>query len=389
MGLFSRRKKQNTIDREEYKYLTVDEALALSRGEKVVTEKSVLRMADELLDQKKNTEKLYSETRFEYEAVLKHLADLQRFSGLSDRERASVTDTARTIVNLETQRASYQQGERSISNERYHVMEMYEEDIPAQLKLMEERERYLMLVNNDIRQIEGEKGSIRYDKEQNVAKKKFLTKFTYFAIFLVLTLFIVFFLLASQTGKSMTICFLVTGAIASIYAAYFAVSMNKCSVEIRKSDLMLNRAVELGNKVKIKYVNTTNALDYTYEKYKCNSHQELAYIWQQYVHEKEEEKKYKKNSQLLNAYQNTLIELLERYGFEMPDVWTHQAETLLDRKELADLKDVLDGRRRKLKAQLDYTTRQRENILGELSGMRTKYPAYGDTLQRILDSARD
>ncbi len=387
MGLFKRKKKQPEVDREEYKWLTVDEALALSRGEKVINENTIIRMTDDLIEQKRNVERLYSETRFEYEAVIKHLADLQRLGSLSERERSNVMDTARTIVNLEIQRESYQKGERKISSERYHAMEMYADEIPGQLRTMEERERYLMLVNNDMRQLEGEKGSIKYEKEQAAAKKVFLTKFTYAAIIIVLTLFIVFFVLADRTGKSMTICFLVTGAIASIYAAYYAITIKKCSDEMRKSDLMLNRAVELSNKVKIKYVNTTNALDYSYEKYKCNSHQELAYIWEQYVLEKEEEKKYLKNSQLLTAYQDSLQEQLEGYGFELPDVWIHQAETLLNSGELADLKDVLESRRRKLKAQLDYSVRQKENIMSELGSMKAKYPKYDGLLQRIIDSA--
>lgn len=382
MGLFRKKKKENSINPEEFRWLTVEEALSLSRGEKPVNEDTVVQILEEIVEQSKNNERLGSDTKFEYEEVIRHIADIQRLEGLSERDFATVTDNARLIVNLENQRAAYQQNERKLSPEHYRVMEMYEEEIPKQLRVMEEREKYLMLINNDMRQIEGEKGSIKYEKELASSKRKFLTKFTYIAIVAVITLFILFFVLADYTGKDMTLCFLVTGALACAYAAYYVITVKKCSEISKRSDIMLNRAVEIGNKVKIKLVNTTNALDYSYEKFHCNSHQELAYFWQQYVKEKEEEQHYRKNSQLLVATQNSLIEILEGFGFEIPDIWAHQAETLINRGDMADLKDVLDTRRRKLRAQLDYTMKQKKNLAAEIENLYSKYPQYDRLISR-------
>lgn len=387
MGLFGKKKNKTRVQEEAYRWLTVDEALALSKGEKVVNEDIIIRLTDEILDQKKNTDKLRDETKQEYEAILKHLSDMQRLDNLSDHEKRELMDTARTITNLENQRTAFLEGERKISGECYHAMELYSEEIPEQLRSMEEREKYISLISNDLRQLEGEKGSIKYERELAENKRRFLTKFSYFAIIAVITLFILFFVLAEYTGKNMTLCFLVTGAAACIYAAYYMVTIKSCSTAIRRCDLMLNRAVGLINKVKIKYVNTQNALDYSYEKYKCNSHQELAYIWAQYVKEKEEEQRFKKSSQLLKSYQGMLVELLERNGFELPDIWTHQAETLLDRHGLFELKELLENRRRKLKAQLEHTLKQHDNAVAELEGLCVKYPRYERLIRRIVEAS--
>ncbi|MCQ2495442.1 MAG: hypothetical protein MJ131_02495 [Lachnospiraceae bacterium] len=387
MGLFGKKKKKNQVREEAYRWLTVDEALALSKGESVVNEDMIIRLTDEILDQKKNTDRLRDETKQEYESILKHLSDMQRLDNLSDHEKREIMDTARTITNLENQRTAFLEGERKISGERYHAMDLYADEIPEQLRAMEERERYIMLVSNDLRQLEGERGSIKYERELAENKRKFLTKFSYFAIVAVITVFILFFVLAEYTGKNLTICFLITGALACIYAAYYMVAMKKCSMVMRKCDLMLNRAVGLINKVKIKYVNTQNALDYSYEKYKCNSHQELAYIWAQYVKEKEEEQRFKKSSQLLKSYHEMLVELLERNGFDLPDAWTHQAETLLDRRALSELRDLLESRRRKLKAQLEHTLKQHDNAVAELEGLCTKYPRYERLIRRIIEAS--
>ncbi len=54
-----------------------------------------------------------------------------------------------------------------------------------------------------------------------------------------------------------------------------------------KAEKMLNRAILLQNKVKIKYVNITNVLDYNYSKYNIDNVYELEYMWEKYLEEKE------------------------------------------------------------------------------------------------------
>ena len=145
----------------------------------------------------------------------------------------------------------------------------------------------------------------------------------------------------------------------------------------------MNRAVELLNKVKIKYVNTVNTLDYTYEKYMCNSHQELAYNWQGYLKEKEGEKKYKKNTGLLAASQDGLAEVLTKAGFALPQMWVHQVEYLTDRHALHELKSVLLERHRKLKIQLEFNSKQKNGMMSDLKSFVKKHPEYSELLGSV------
>ena len=377
MGLFGTKKKKKT-EESDYRWMTVDEALILSdgKGKGKNSGNDPRTVSQSLKEQLQNAQRIEKDTSFEYNAITKHISDLQRFDALPDAAKAKIKDLAALLLSYEKQRQDYLEGNRLISSENYKNMELYAEELPEKLKAMEEQERYLMLVKNDMRQLEGEKGAIVYEKEESAKKKSFLLKFTKISVFAVLTVCILLVVLSFYTGKSMLLPIMVTVAIVSIYAAYFTVTMKECDKTVMRNELLQKRCVELLNKVKIKYVNTMNTLEYTYEKYKCNSHQELAYLWQGYLKEKEEEKKYLRNTELLSAGRENLTETLEDYGFEMAEAWGHQAEVFYDGKVMRELKDVLNERHRKLKARLDLNAKQKASIEAEIEAFSAKYPGY-------------
>ncbi|MBR5178261.1 MAG: hypothetical protein IKW90_05635 [Lachnospiraceae bacterium] len=375
MGLFGKKKKKKS-EESAYQWMTVDEALLLSEGKGKGSVSNPKKLASDLKEQLENAQRIEKDTAFEYDAIRKHMSDIQRFEALPDKAKAKIKDISNNLTGYEKQRQDYQQGNRLISAENYKNMELYADELPEKLKTMEDQERYLMLVKNDMRQLEGEKGSLTYEKDEAAKKKSFLIKFSRICVLAVLTVCILFVVLSVYTGKNMLLPIMVTVAIVCVYAAYFVVTMKECDNTVRRADVMLKRCVELSNKVKIKYVNTANTLDYTYEKYKCNSHQELRYLWQNYLKEKEEEKKYIKNTGLLAACRENLTETLREYGFEMPEIWGYQAEVFYDGKLMREFRNVLEERHRKLKAQLEFNAKQKASIEAEIEAFSAKYPEY-------------
>ncbi|MBR4344660.1 MAG: hypothetical protein IKP88_18485 [Lachnospiraceae bacterium] len=378
MGLFGRKKKKDK--NTGYEWMTVDEALAVKEGRSRKTDKDPESFLDSIQEQLKNSERISNETGHEYEEVEKHISDIELYESLPKQLSAKINELAENLIAYEKMREDYQNGTRHISIEKYKVMDMYRDEIPDKLKTMEEQEAYLNLVKDDMRQLEGEKGVISYEKKEAVKKKKFLIKFTELTVVALVAVSILLLVLSNYTGKSMLLPFLIMAALASIYAAYFVVTMKECDSIVAMNDRLMNRAVELLNKVKIKYVNTVNALDYTYEKYMCNSHQELAYIWQGYLKEKEEENRYKKNTGLLSACQDSLSEVLDDAGFKLPQMWIHQAEFFTDRHSLHELKAVLLERHRKLKIQLDFNEKQKSGMVSDIKAFVKKHPEYSEIL---------
>ena len=384
MGLFSRKKKKEEEQESVYRWMTVEEALEYSQAGGSPSIESVKKLAEELADQMKFLRTRQDQTKYEFDEVSKYLNDIKMLTSMSEADRALVTDAARMIEGLDNERIGYQNGKSMVTREQYRNMEMYEKEIPRKLKELEKQEEYLGLIKDDMRNLEGEKGSITFEKEGAADKRGFLVKLTYGVIFLVLAVFIILIMLMDRTGKDFTIPFFLTGLAGAAYAVYFVHEHRSLGTAVKKNEYMLNRANVLLNKVKIKYVNTTNALDYSYEKYGVNSAAEMKHIWEKYLHEKEEEKRYRKNSQLLAGYEDNLEKLLKEFGFSKPDAWISQPDLLINRGELADFRDAVSTRRNKLKAQLDFNIRQQDTTMNEIEALKNKYDSFRDDINLVM-----
>ena len=385
MGIFSgKKKKQDEIPKSLYNRMTVEEALEYSKSDGNVSPELIKKFANELADQIQYLKTRQDQTKYEFDETTAYLKDIKLLESLSEQNRALVTDAARMIIGLGNERVTYQSGRSMVSKQQYRVMEMYENNIPRKLKEMEKQEEFLGLICDDMHNLEGEKGSINYQKEQAQEKRSFLVKLSYFIILLVLGVFTGLMVLMNNTGKSFIIPFFLTGLAGAGYAAYFVYAYRECGVVIRKSDLMLNRANMILNKVKIKYVNTTNALEYSYEKYGVNSVTDFKRVWENYQNEKKEEMRYRKNSQLLKGYEDNLTRLLREFGFSKTDAWVSQPEYLVNRAEITELKKTVSTRRNKLKAQMDQGLRQQDSTLEDFEALKEKYGEYRDYIDEVM-----
>ncbi len=383
MGLFSRKNKTPEPEFDSLRGLSVDEALALSRS-KSISDEDLSRITGELCDQVLYLRTQQEETKQEYGQVTQYLADIQRYEQMGEAERRDIADAARMMLSLDAERTRYQTGEKRIRDDLYHTMEMYEHEFPKKLAELERHENFLVLIKDDMRNLEGEKGSIGYEREQASSKKTFLNKLSYGVIIVVLLLFIALILLSDRTGKDFTVPFFITGLAAICYIVYYIYAIGGCKTTIKKTEYMMNRANVLLNKVKIKYVNTTGILDYSYDKYGVNSLQELRYVWENYTKQKEAERRYLKNTQMLNNYTDRMMRALLAAGMEKADAWVSQPEVLLDRSELLDFKDAVSRRRNKLRAQLDYNIRQQDTTMNEIEALKAKYAAHENYINSIL-----
>lgn len=385
MGLFSK-KKNNTESVEEesvYKWMTVDEALSYSKGVRRVSEESIVEAVNDLCEQVAYLKERQADTKLEYAQVTQYLSDIQRFEKLNDEERGEIADAARMVLSLDEERIRFQTGGRKMPNVMYHTLERYENDFPKVLDEIHKKEEYLNLVRDDMRNLEGEKGSIAYEKDHAIGKKAFLNKLSYGVICAAITVFIILLVLSDSTGKDFAVPFFITGVAAIVYIVYYVYSIGECNSSAKKSDYMMNRANSLLNKVKIKYVNTTGYLDYAYEKYGVNSYLELKALWEKYVHIREEEKRYMKNTQLLNSYTERMNAALKDVGVEKSEEWIRQPEVFLDRNEMADFKEAISRRRGKLRAELDYSVRSIDSVMNELETMKNKYKSYEGMINQI------
>ncbi|MCR5829202.1 MAG: hypothetical protein K6F93_02505 [Lachnospiraceae bacterium] len=376
MGLFRRKKKKEHIDDQDpiLRWMTVDEALAYSNGDTSVLEKAVGKIAYEYKILARELSEKQEEIKQDYTLDTELLGDIKRFEMLPEKTRASIVDSARLIMNLGDERTRFLNKEKKISGEQKRSMAQYDALLPEKLEEIRQKEEYLVLVQEDMRKLEGEKGIIAFEREKAVEKRRFLGKFSVFVATAALLIFILLLILMKNGNDKLMPAFFVTGVSVIGFAFYYYISMKECASIIHRCDVSNNRAQQLLNKVKIKYVNTSGTLEYMYEKYHVKGYSDLKNTWEEYVHEKESEKMYASNTRLLAGYEQTLLEELHRSGFVHPKSLVTEPEILFNRSEMLRYKQSLEESREKLRRMLDEGMRQALELKKEVDDAKSRYP---------------
>lgn len=385
MGLFKRRKQQEEGSSQER--LTVGQALRKERFKqgKAGVEDVTEQLTEYCVQYEEATENRL-QAEHEYEAVMSYLADIQKIDDLGAEQRSEAEALAGNIIRLNEERMRFQDKEdQSISPARFLQMERYEQEVEASLKTLKEQEQYRELINRDVRNLEGEKGAILYEKEEAEIRIRFFRKLSIALVLMVCAVFIVLMYLMQKFGVVLMIPILVTGTLAMAMAAYIITSVRKLRRELAVAEAKMNRAIQLLNKVKIKLVACVNAIDYVYEKYGVSSHRELEYLWEQYYKVKVKRAEYRKNTELLERYNAALTECLQRLGLKDAEVWVYQPEAIVDAREMVEVRHHVNERRRKVKERVEAAGKNCEQAHKELKEFTLTYPQFATDMQMILD----
>ncbi|MDE7326829.1 MAG: hypothetical protein K2N63_11210 [Lachnospiraceae bacterium] len=378
MGWWKRKKKEveQTVDPKE--------ALRqLKRSKKGLSREETAQIVGVVIEQVEELRRQIAVSQKEYEAVTSYLTDMQKIDRMAEDKRQTLNDAARSILNLTKERVKYQNSSDRIPMAKYRAMESYEKEIPDVLKNIYEQEQYREMIYSDLRQLEGERGVIEYERESAQEKKVFLKNLAFGGGFLVVLLFVTLLAINLVTGADMMLPLLLVLFFAAGITAYIAVAAGQSKRILKQSDYKLNRVIQLTNKVKIKLVNCVNALEYVYEKYQVESYRELSELWEKYVRTKDEERRYRKSTELLEHYNRTLMDTLLGEEVKDAEIWLYQAEALLDEKEMVEVRHHLNIRRQKIRERLEFNNGQLSLCEEELTQIAKGNGAYADLVAEI------
>ncbi len=329
------------VDTGEVRSVRAKHALANER-------KLVQDFCEQLIDASAHME----EAKREYRIVTEYLSDIQRIEELPVSMANELIQTAEQIDKLDKDRQTYIQSENLLPVEQYNLLSTYDGEVVDTIKNLNDMEMRDSMLKSDMGHLEGEKGDLKYNRLECADRAERLRGI----IITVLVLFLLtsggLFAYAVVTKKSVTLYALLTGAVAMIAFAIFYVRYSNLQNEVRDTDAKLNRAISLLNKVKVKYINNTNALDYIYEKYDINSAKELEYRFELYNTMVRDEKKYYQANSELRVLHDTLIAQLTRIGVRDPQVWLKQVGAITDRREMVEIKHGLNMRRQNLRERI-------------------------------------
>ena len=377
-NLFQRKKKTDNVaeNRQEDK-LVLRDGIYSTTEERAGFVKNCCDMINEAKRQQ-------FEAKKEYEVVTSYLADIQKIDLLPERAKKSIDDMARKLLALNQERLKMQKITPKITMAQRLALEPYEDTILEEIRKMEEQENYLQVINSDIRHLESEKASLDFEL-QEVMERDELGKKMFKAAGVFVIVFLVFlFIIQEMAKKNVQLPFIFTIAFGILVIAYFYFSNRKNQYDIKVAEIKMNRAILLLNKVKIKYVNCTNLLDYLYEKFHVHNAQELHYHWQEYMRIVEEERRFKKTAESIDFYTEEIIRELKKNGVSDAAVWGYQIEALVDPKEMVEVRHRLNVRRQKLRQRIDYNNNQEEMARKSLRAFRERHVAFDSETLQVL-----
>jgi hypothetical protein len=384
MGLLSTVKDiftKTEVTEETFEYESIEDFLAKQaeqqNGEQ---EDDIAFKCDQIVDATYQMEDL----RAEYDMVTSYFTDIQTIEELPQSVKQEIMDIAQKIAYLEDETSQFLHSDDRISDENFRMIQGIDNltEVFGQLKDLEDMD---MKIKRDLKSLEAEKNSQEYlqdsIEERQAKLRMFLIGFGTVSVLLVVTLAIIGILAETNLVIPILLILLVVAGM----AALSVVTYRNMSYEFKMSQMRENRAINLMNKVKIKYINNTSTLDYLYSKYNIKSLRELEYLYEQYLIMVDEVRKYQKTAGDLREFSDSLSKLLFAHGVKDPDIWTKQSLALIDSREMVEVKHSLNVRRQKLREQIAYNEELRLSGLKDIREMLKANPELREQVKRELE----
>lgn len=367
MGLFGwlKKRKQEKLKNKQTigEYLDDMErpALVVPVPYRVTTSEEARGFVENALSQICIANKAVEDAKDEYEGVTNSLRDVQIIAAIPEEAKAELATAAERIRELSAERANFQKSPNKIPEEQYLKMESYGENIRDMMKRLDDDEKYAVVVENDMHALEGEKSEIRYEIDEAQDKLELYKRLMGWVVG-ALGAVVVFTVIniAMLEGQYDMWIYGMLASIGIALAGIFAKQQEERR-EMHFQERKLNRAISLLNKVKVRYVNIRNSIDYQHMKYGVQSAYELNHIWGLYLEMKQEREMYRNSSRELHDAETHLISILSDFQLLDPRIWVHRSEALLDDREMVEVRHDLNVRRQKLRKNMEYNRQVAEN----------------------------
>ena len=333
----------------------------------------------------KDCDKQISIAKTEYAQVTEYLTDIQKIDRIAGEDRESLLELCKRIQRLLQERNQYKNRTLTITERQMRRFDRYQDDLIDEIKKMYQNEMYQKAINSDIRHLEAEKAYIRESQREIIERQDFLKKLAKGISVLIGSLIVLFILLYFNLDSNMTYPYIGTLALAAVAAVVIFTESNRNRYEIAVSDKKYNKAVELLNRTKIKYVNNVSVLDYNREKFGVKNAADFENLWGEYCKTKEYERRFRDNTEQLSKSNDSLQRLLESYGVNDTEVWLVQTYAILDDREMVEIRHDLNQRRQKLREQIKYNTDTKEDYEQHIRRVVEESEFGQEILKEVLD----
>ncbi len=369
---FWKRKKEKSFEKK----FSELEVTVLSEKDYKNTRK-IEQYVVERLEQMIELTKEIEDEKSEYRMVTSYLNDIQLLEEMPEEEHKKIEEIAVNVVQLNAARTEFLNSAKKLSDAQFAQLEQMEAEMPVAIKRLSANEMYRDTLQKDMKYLEREKSEWVLRKEYLTHQMSRLRYLLYVMVGVAATAAVVIGLLQIVLEMDMFYGWMgwIFATAILICAIYLRMQSNR--EEIAQAERCQNRAILLQNKVKKKYVNIENAVEYACEKYHVESAAELNQQWEYYLEAVKEREKYQRTNEDLEYFKGRLVRVLSQYKFYDAQVWVTQALALVDPKEMVEVKHGLINRRQKLRGRIEYNMNivkeqktEAEQLLDKVGDMR-------------------
>ncbi len=321
----------------------------------------------------------------EYSRVTAYLTDLEELEALPDQEKEMLEITARKLQNMEREYESFTQRKNRMDDAIYYQMKNRESEMQEGIEKIRKTEHYGTLVKQDMQRLEGER--LAYEYRKNELHGIMENQRGMAVIFLTALVICLILLAVLQFGLRMQtqVGYFIAVLAAALALTVLAVKHMDADREMDRVLRDARRLIKLQNKVKIRYVNNKNLLDYYYIKYDVDSGKKLEKLFNQYLEEKEQRKQFAETEARREYYHKQLLNQLGHYHIQYPEQLSGKVSVILDHREQVERRHELIMRRQSLRKQMDYNNTVAGEAKQEIKDIVVAYPRYALEITEMVD----
>lgn len=386
MGFFSSKKKKKEIraaridDAFNRVYSQIEGMGSADDPKKL--ERYILDSCEQIIASTKAMER----QKMEYRIVTRYLNDIKAIENLPKEKAKDLRTTASKIVELEENLVNARAIQRNITDEQFQVISDDEEDMPEIINRFTSDEIYQAKLKRNLSYLEGEKSRWEIEREELRYQVKLFKRMALTIMVSFMTLLILLFTMSSATEVDISVWVFAVLFICAVSGFLVFLRQNKIAQEKKVAIIHLNQAISMLNVERMKYVNVTNSVEYSKDKYSVNNAAELQYVWEQYQDKVRDQIRYMENNEDLEFYSNKLENILGSIGLADEKIWINQINALIDRQEMADCRHRLVTRRKKIRERLDDHRRIVQEERDEIDRLMMSHEHYLPEITEIIKS---
>lgn len=260
-----------------------------------------------------------------------------------------------TVVKEETEKRSIE-----AKKKEHPTIGLYIRDIPNAIKILKEHEGHQQSVKNDLGILEGEKEDLLYQFRNLKRALVFLRSFLIFLAFATLLAGVVLSTMLLVNDQDIFVPALVSVLVIAFLFLWAYIFRRYCVHELKKNQMMQERAIKLINKTKIKFVHNQQLLEFQYKKYKVNSSEVLELRYDNYIEAKDEERNFENTNNTMRAIVIDLDRQLTRLHIENTEFILRNVDYFATNKGLTSLKHQYEAERTAMQFELRKLEHEKE-----------------------------